>query len=150
MLTELCKEINNWFNYNQPKYFGTFVVADGEITHDLDLQEGQYFRIIGSVFNDGVHKYNDQLELQDETFEGAIWLMAIPPDVIALSKEIDDWKAKYQTIDSPSMSPYNSESFGGYSYSKGGGGSSSGSVDLSGTWQGVFADKLNHWRKIRP
>ena len=150
MLTELCKEINNWFNYNQPKYFGTFVIADGAITHDLDLQEGQYFRIIGSVFNDGVHKYNDQLELQDETFEGAIWLMAIPPDVIALSKEIDDWKTKYQTIDSPSMSPYNSESFGGYSYSKSGGSSSSGNVDLSGTWQGVFADKLNHWRKIRP
>lgn len=149
MLTELCKEINNWFNYNQPKFFGTFVIADGAITHDLDLQEGQYFRIIGSVFNDGVHKYNDQLELQDETFEGAIWLMAIPPDVIALSKEIDDWKTKYQTIDSPSMSPYNSESFGGYSYSKGGGGSSSGNVDLSGTWQGAFADRLNHWRKIR-
>jgi len=150
VLTELCKEINNWFNYNQPKYFGEFVIADGALTYDLELQYGQYFRIIGSVFNDGVHQYNDKLELQDETFEGAIWAMAVPPDVIALSQEIDAWKAKYQAVDSPSMSPFNSESFGGYSYSKGGGSSSSGSVDLSGTWQGAFADRLNHWRKIRP
>ena len=145
MLTELCKEINNWFTYNMPKYFGTFVIDNGKFEYDFGLQEGQPFRIVGSIFNDGVHLYNDGLKLHDETFEGAVW--AIPPEVIALSQEIDAWKAKYQSVDSPAMSPFNSESFGGYSYSKGGG-SSSGNIDLSGTWQGVFADRLNQWRKI--
>ena len=149
MLTELCKEINNWFNYNQPKYFGDFVISDGALTGDYRLQEGQYYRIVGSLFNDGVHKYGEDT-LNDEIFNGAIWAMAIPSEVIALAAEIDAWKAKYQSLDSPSMSPYNSESFGGYSYTKSSGASSSGNVDLSGTWQGAFADRLNHWRKIRP
>ena len=141
MLTVLCKEINNWFE--QKKYFGEFVVEDGQLTGDFSLQENQYFRIVGSVFNDGVHQY-PATDLTDETFDGAIWAMAIPSEVIALASEIEAWKNKYQSIDSPAMSPYNSESFGGYSYSKSGGGSS----DLSGTWQGAFADRLNHWRKI--
>ena len=142
MLTELCKEIKNWFE--QRKYFGEFVVEDGHLTGNFSLQENQYFRIVGSVFNDGVYKFDDDLELEDETFDGAIWAMAIPSEVIALASEIEAWKNKYQSIDSPAMSPYNSESFGGYSYSKSG----SGNDDLSGTWQGAFADRLNHWRKI--
>lgn len=146
MLTELCKEINNWFD--QRRYFGCFVFNNGEITGDYSLQDGQYFRIVGSVFNDGVYKYGEELELVDEEFNGAIWAMAVPKEVIALADEIKAWKDKYQSIDSPAMSPYNSESFGGYSYSKSGGASSSGNVDLSGTWQGAFADRLNHYRKI--
>lgn len=145
MLTELCKEINNWFE--QRKYFGEFVVNDGELAGDFSLQDGQYFRIVGSVFNDGVYQY-PATGLTDETFNGAIWAMAIPSEVIALASDIEAWKNKYQSIDSPAMSPYNSESFGGYSYSKSSGGSTSGSVDLSGTWQGAFADRLNHYRKI--
>ena len=149
MLSELCKELNNWFNYNQPKYFGDFVISDGALTKDYGLQEGQYYRIVGSLFNDGVHKHGEE-ELTDEMFNGALWAMAVPNDVIALAAEIDAWKEKYQSLDSPSMSPYNSESFGGYSYTKSSGASSSGNVDLSGTWQGTFADRLNHWRKIRP
>ena len=145
MLSELCKEINNWFE--QRKYFGEFVVEGGHLTGNFSLQENQYFRIVGSVFNDGVYQY-PATGLTDETFNGAIWAMAIPSEVIALASDIEAWKNKYQSIDSPAMSPYNSESFGGYSYSKSSGGSTSGSVDLSGTWQGAFADRLNHWRKI--
>lgn len=149
MLTELCKELNNWFDYNQPKYFGGIVIDGGALTNSHGLQDGQYYRIVGSLFNDGVHKYPED-ELKDEIFDGALWAMAIPEEVIALASEVDAWKTKYQSLDSPAMSPYNSESFGGYSYSKTGGASSSGNVDLSGTWQGAFADRLNHWRKIRP
>lgn len=146
MLSELCKELNNWFD--KERYFGTFTIANNEITGDFSLQENQYFRIVGSVFNDGVYRYDDNLELEDETFKGAIWAMALPKDVVALANEIQAWKTKYMDIDSPAMSPFNSESFGGYSYSKSSGGSASGNVDLSGTWQGAFADRLNHWRKI--
>lgn len=146
MLNELCKEVNNWFD--QFRCFGRYTIKDNVITGNYSLQDNQYFRIVGSVFNDGVYKYDENLELVDEIFDGSIWAMAVPPEVVALASDIEAWKDKYQSIDSPAMSPYNSESFGGYSYSKSGGASSSGNVDLSGTWQGAFADRLNHWRKI--
>ena len=146
MLSELCKELKNWFNYNQPKIFATFEITNGEITDSMFtslIQDNQYFRIVGSVFNDGVHQYTSELELTDETFTGAIWLMAIPKTIIDLAAEISDWKEKYtDTVNSP----FQSESFGGYSYSKASGGSSSGSSVP--TWQSVFATQLNEWRKI--
>lgn len=145
MLTELCKEINNWFEC--AKFFGRFTITDGVITGNFSLQENQYFRIVGSVFNDGVYQY-PATGLIDETFDGAIWAMAVPKEVIALAEDIKNWSDKYLGVDSAAMSPFNSESFGGYSYSKSSGSSSSGNVDLSGTWQGAFADRLNHWRKI--
>ena len=147
MLTDLCQEIKNWFVVD--KVYDTFAIVNGEFDETswewnpfyfpagdtseakVHLQNGQYFRVVGSVFNDGVYQY-PATGLVDESFDGAIWTMAVPPAVIALSEEIDAWRAKYEDIDSPNMSPYNSESFGGYSYSKSGGGSS---TDGSGTWQ---------------
>lgn len=148
MLSELCHELNNWFD--RSRYFGKFEISDGIISKSegrMKLQNGQYFRIIGSVFNDGVHKYPAD-DLIDENFEGAIWAMAIPQEFLLLAKDIDDWQKKYGGIDSEAMSPFASESFGGYSYSKSGGGASDGSSN-AGTWQGVFASRLNKWRKIR-
>lgn len=148
MLTELCHELKNWFE--RSKHIGSFVVENGEIKFEdgspLPLQNGQYFRIIGSIFNDGVylHPYSD---LKDEAFDGAIWALAIPKEIIDLSDDIDKWQAKYGDVNSEAMSPFTSESFGGYSYSKSGGGASTGSSN-SGTWQSTFASKLNKWRKI--
>lgn len=148
MLTELCQELRNWFD--KDRFFGTFTISGGSIDlSETGIQNDQYFRIVGSVFNDGVHQY-PAADLTDETFDGAVWLMAVPPAVITLAAEIEAWQEKYGGIDSPAMSPYASESFGGYSYSKASH-SGSGSVDSeSGTWQGVFASRLNRWRKILP
>lgn len=139
MLTELCQELRNWFD--RERHYGTFTITGGNITASF-LQNGQYFRIVGSVFNDGVHKYPDG-DLTDETFEGAVWSLAIPVAIIKLSAEIDAWRRKYESADSPAMSPYTSESFGGYSYSKSGGASNS-----SVGWRGAFRSELNRWRKI--
>ena len=147
MLTELCKELNNYFE--TAKYFGTFAIQEGVLPEVDFLQEGQYFRIVGSVFNDGVYEYPTE-GLKDEVFDGAIWAMAVPQEVIALANDIKDWCDKYQSVDSVAMSPFNSESFGGYSYAKSSGGSGDGSGDGSGTWQGAFANRLSNWRKIRP
>lgn len=143
MLSEICKELNNWFDRNQPKIYGKIEIASGKITNGdfLDaIKTNQYFRIVGSVFNDGVYKYTSSLELTDETFEGSIWLMAIPKEVIAISDEVDDWVTKYSDAVN---SPYVSESFGGYSYTK-----SSDSESGSTSWQKMFATKLNMWRKL--
>lgn len=143
MLTELCQELRNWFE--RKKFFGTFTIENGQIdVSDGSLQSGQYFRIVGSVFNDGVHEYGSETDrLTDEVFEGAIWSMAVPPAVIDLSERISEWVHKYG--DSVS-SPYSSESFGGYSYTKASSGQ--GNADSNPTWQGIFAKELNKWRKI--
>lgn len=148
MFTEVCQELRNWFDRGMKKYFGTFIIENGRIiSPDVSLKEGQYFRIVGSVFNDGVHVSPHDASLTDESFTGSIWAMAIPPAVIALVGEIEEWQKKYGGVDSAVMSPYNSESFGGYSYSKSGGGASDGASN-AGTWQGAFASRLNRWRKI--
>lgn len=156
MLTDLCQELKNWFDRNKPKFFGKFAIHDNQVFYinyaneeiplsELGLAENQYFRIIGSVFNDGVIKYDTAtLEtLTEETFNGAVWLMAIPPAVIVLDRRIEDWQTKYGDA---SLSPFTSESFGGYSYSKGS--SSSGNGGNANSWQAVFKDELNRWRKI--
>ena len=150
MLTELCQELKNWFE--REIHFGTFTIEGGQLTDSSFLQDGQYFRIVDSVFNDGVHKYeptNAQREqLHDEVFEGAIWAMAVPPTVIALSDKIQAWITKYGDVNSTAMSPFQSESFGGYSYSKGSGSASASGGSSVPTWQSTFANELNRWRKI--
>ena len=145
MLTDLCQELRNWFDIG--RYFGSFTIESGELALSF-LQQNQYYRIVGSVFNDGVHKYGDADDtLIDETFSGAVWALAIPKAVINLSTEIDEWQQKYGAADSAAMSPFMSESFGGYSYSKGGSANSN-SAATAPSWQTAFASRLNKWRKI--
>ena len=142
MLTELCQELRNWFD--RERHFGTFEIKGGNITAPF-LVDGQYFRIIGSLFNDGVHQY-PLGDLQDETFNGAVWSLAIPQPVIKLSQDIQTWRDKYEAADGVAMSPFTSESFGGYSYTKASGSSSNGSESV--TWQTTFRKRMNVWRKI--
>lgn len=136
MLTEVLRLLRNWFE--RDKVFGTFRIQGG-VLQDVNIQTNQYYRIIGSVFNDGAHKQGE--ELTDEEFTGAVWLLGIPKEVIDLADEIASWVAANQ---SALNSPYQSESFGGYSYSLKSGGGSGGTV----TWQSQFASRLNAWRKI--
>lgn len=142
-MTELCQELHNWFI--RERHSGRYAISGSTIDIPF-LQEGQYYRILGSVFNDGVHVYRSS-DLRDETFDGEIWGMAVPPAVINLCDDIIAWRNKYADVDSPAMSPFLSESFGGYSYTKGSG-SSSGSSSGNVGWKTAFKDELNKWRKI--
>lgn len=146
-LTELCQELRNWFE--RDKFFGEFTIENGAIiVPDGSLQDGQFFRVIGSVFNDGVHKYGVD-ELTDEVFTGAIWSMAVPPAVIELSERITAWSEQYgDTVSSPYSSM--SESFGDYSrsWAKAGSGSGNANSGSGPTWRSTFADELSRWRKI--
>ena len=147
MLTDLCQELHNWFvRSDADKHTGTFTIEDGNITADF-LRDGQYFRIIGSIFSDGVYQYPAS-DLRSETFEGAVWSMAVPAPVIKLSQEIQAWRARYEAADSAAMSPFNSESFGGYSYSKGNGGNATSTANSAIGWRGAFRSQLNRWRKM--
>lgn len=146
MLNELCQELKNYFDKAQPKFFGEIVIEDGNIKNAEFLEAvkpNQYFRIVGSIFNDGVYSFKEELSLVDETFDGAIWLMAVPKAVLQLEKEIEDWQTEYAKA---LQSPYQSESFGGYSYTKASGGKNGGGAV---TWQDAFATRLNLYRRIR-
>ena len=135
-LTNLCAELRNYFETK--KRFGTFTISGGSISPSDFLQDGQYFRIVGSVFNDGVYRYPAH-DLADETFKGAVWAMAVPPAVIELLQKIQEFEAA--TANTPTA--YTSESFGGYSYTK--------ATDENGLpvgWRSVFKSELNRWRKL--
>ena len=132
MIDAICASLRNYFVVEIVD--GEYTVTDREITLPF-LAAGQFFRVVGSVFCDGVYRYGDKLPA-DETFDGAVWAMAIPPALEAIAVEIEEWKAKNADV---LASPYQSESFGGYSYTKG---------SDSASWQGVFAKRLNRWRKL--
>lgn len=135
-LTNLCAELRNYFETK--KRFGTFTISGGSISPSDFLQDGQYFRIVGSVFNDGVHRHPAH-DLTDETFDGAVWAMAVPPAVVELLQKIQEFEAATANA----TTTYISESFGGYSYTK--------ATDENGLpvgWRTVFKNELNRWRKL--
>ena len=136
MITEICAEIRNY--YVKEIHTGQFKISGGSIAPLNFLKDGQYFRIVGSDLNDGVYQYPAS-NLTDEAFYGAVWSMSVPPSFIDLCTEI---KA-FAESDAGKVSPYTSESFGGYSYPK--------ATDASGrpaTWQSGFAKKLNKYRRV--
>ena len=139
MLEQVLMNIRNWFTVDGGIHSGTFTIEDGGITLPF-LANGQYFRIIGSVFNDGLHQY-PAADLVDEEFSGAIWALAIPRAVVDLADEISKWQTKNGEA---STSPYQSESFGGYSYSKATDAETGGAV----TGQSAFKKQVGAWRKI--
>ena len=106
MLEEVLRSLNNWFERDYAT--GVFEIAGGSIgLPEGWLLDGQYFRIEGSVFNDGLHQW-PAVDLQDETFTGEIAALAIPKAVTELAASIDEWQAKYGE---EAASPYSSESF---------------------------------------
>lgn len=139
MLEQVLRHLNNWFLVEIHE--GTFTVENGSIALPF-LQTNQYFRICGSVFNDGLHLY-PAVDLTDETFTGTVWVLAVPKAVVALAEDIAAWEEKNgESV----ASPYQSESFGGYSYTKRSAGSDSGTLN---GWQDAFKSRLNDWRKLK-
>lgn len=141
-LDNYCADLKNYFiaDFDKDIHLDKYTISDGTITLDF-LSENQYFRIVGSKFNDGVYKYDNKLALTDETFDGAVWAMSVPPAFLEAVTEAENYLKT-----SPSGIEYQSESFGGYSYTRAGGNNSS-----RGFWYlpSVTANKLNRYRRIR-
>lgn len=140
MLTEICAELRNYFEVPNGRHFGKFNISGGRITPLDFLKDGQYYRIVGSALNDGVYKNDGCGVLTDEEFDGSIWAMSVPPAVVALADRIKE----YMDSDAAKPTPFVSESFGGYSYSKG----QNAAGAANNSWQAVFADELRKWRRI--
>lgn len=155
MLQDVLNYLRNPFTINengQPFHMesGEFTITDDVLSLPF-LLEGQRFMIVGSQLNDGVYTYHAEGIMNDdddvraglraETFYGAIFAMAVPPAVVAICAEIREWADKFSTIVN---SPYQSESFGGYSYTKASGAGGNG---VAG-WQEVFGKRLKAWKKL--
>lgn len=138
MLENVLSHLKNWFLIPDGVHGGIYTIQNGTLNLPF-LLNGQYYRICGSILNDGLHKYGDA-DLQDETFTGTVWALAIPKAVVELASEIEAWQSKNGEA---SKSPFASESFGGYSYSKATDSETGGAV----TWQKAFRVELNQWRK---
>lgn len=151
MLQQICESIHNYF-VKEPNP-GTYTIRGGAISPLPSVLDGQRIWIVGSALNDGVYTYHaagitndDETEpagLRDETFTGSVCALAVPRDVIALAGEIADWMENNAEA---LNSPYTSESFGGYSYTK----ATASGEDAGGalTWQSQFRSRLNPYRKI--
>lgn len=154
MLETILSDIHNWFPVPHAQRAGSFEIVSGTLKADF-LLPGQYYRIIGSMFNDGLHRfgYDGRMRagdgaqdvhpkmraLVDETFNGSVIPLAIPYAVIELAHEISEWRASNPDTDKVS------ESFGGYSYSRGQ--STTNGTTTTGGWQAVFGNRLNKWRR---
>ena len=93
MVNVVLNHLNNYFVVKDGIHRDTFTIEDGSVSLDF-LQDGQYFKIVGSVFNDGIYKYPTS-DLTDEEFEGEIWAMAVPKELLDLIEEISEWLKKY-------------------------------------------------------
>lgn len=137
-LEEVLAHLRNWFVVDNGVHAGTFKVHDGDIEGAPFLEGARFYRVCGSLHHDGVYKGGGRFWAPDEEFKGAIWVLAIPERVIELAKEIHVWEARREM-----PSPYHSESFGGYTYTR--------ATNSSGqeiTWKDAFRSRLNRWRKI--
>ena len=75
----------------------------------------------------------------DEEFDGQVWALAVPKAVVDLSEDVAAWE---QANGDAARSPMQSESFGGYSYSKGG------SSSECPSWREAFRGELGRWRRL--
>lgn len=134
MLSEVCAYLKNWFSVGE--YECACTITDGSLDIPF-LLDGQYFRIQGSIFNDGVHQY-PATDLTDETFKGRITAMAVPKDLLLIVTEMTESVSK-----GGGNAMFDSESFGGYTYQR--------AKDANGkavSIFGAYASRLARWRKI--
>lgn len=129
MLEAVLEYLKNWFERDpvtrmRRVYSGRLTASGGALSGVPEgfAVPGQRVRVRGSRLNDGLHDW----------------------PCSDLADEVAAWCAEHGDAQN---SPYASESFGGYSYTKA---TASGSQAGSGgsTWQSVFAARLAPWRKL--
>lgn len=140
VLENVLRYINNRFERSFVS--GTFSIEDGALDV-VGALDGQYVWLEGSALNDGLHQYPLQ-GLSDEEFDGAVWLLAVPPAVVSVANEIEAWTTAHADAIG---SPLSSESFGGYSYTRASGGATGNEVPPE-AWQLQFGAKLRPWKKL--
>jgi hypothetical protein len=142
MLEEVLRYLNNRFDTDARglpygSVDGHIAIASGALGA-CGLLDGQWYWVEGSRLNDGLHRHPAD-DLEDEEFDGRIVFLAVPKAVSAIAEEAGAWCADNAAV---IKSPLQSESFGGYSYTKA---QASGS---QAAWQAQFGARLRPWRKL--
>ena len=141
-MNEVLRYLNNYFF--KFKETGSFAISENKLEGTRgNYITGQYILITGSTMNDRVVKVNnidlDGITLEkanNEEFEGVIYSLNIPADVIELVERIKEFKENNKPSDKAS------ENFEGYSYSKA---SRNGNTV---TWKDVFFEELKPYRQM--
>ena len=169
MLTEICQYLHNYFDYE--RFIGEITIVarqDGlypsdELTPgdeilpnadesakvfcngvEIEISDGQYFALFRQRIPLGVFQLSELTE--NKTFAGSVWLMDVPKAIKSADTWAETWKANNMAAGSEANSVYQSESFGGYSYSKGN--NSKGKVGASIFDNAQFAAMLAPYRKL--
>ena len=146
MLERVLTHIHNFFDHGS-FYLSDCTIEGGRLPRSVTLPEGVWYRIEGSLLNDGLHRHVAP-DLNDETFAGTVTVCAVPNALLDIVEEIQEWvDANAEARAKAASTPYQSESFDGYSYNLRGDLSGSTGHELTG-WQSAFATELNAWRKM--
>lgn len=148
---ELCVYTHNFFDrYDEPFYGGfiigvdyiwnTFNFEKDVIANPSNILDGlaphQYYKIEGSIFNDGVHMAGETLV--PEKFYGTVQPMRVPKVFEKLAQKITD----YDDV-APGGGRYVSQSFAGWS-----GTMATGSDGLPVDGVTRYRKEINQWRKL--
>ena len=150
LMTEICSNIKNYFAPASKKddlsyiHHGDYTIKDGTVSGTDFLLPKQFFRITGSLLNDGVYRNtpDDLKSLEDEIFRGAVWEMAVPKSFIELCGDIQKFNDKVNEL-CLNDKGFASESFGGYSYSL-----SSSAPAYMQSWEKRIISHLNSYRRL--
>ena len=140
MMEKVMRACNNAFEVGYWEGVVTVDATNKTISVDGSSVKGvnDYVFIADSLYNNGLFKPEDPASAYtDETFTGKVWLLAPPKDFIRLCDEISTWTEKNPA------GGYVSESFGGYSYSRG-----AKSNGAAVSWEDVFSDAITPYRRM--
>lgn len=118
MLTKICNYLKNFFETE--RIIGDVVISEGKVSvngNAVEIAKDAYFALFHQHFVTGVFKYGTD-ELADGSFRGAVWLMDIPKAIFDAAEWGEAWNAQHGNADSQANTPFDSESFGGYAYTK--------------------------------
>lgn len=165
VIEQMCAETHNYFETD--KVSGIYKIKDGNIELPF-LEKYQFFRIVGSKWNDGIYVYSsdfwilrastwEEVRAENESWKDLLsrrWSELVEHDLVDEEFGGEIWPmnipraflnlsqeiSAYIESGADKVSGYTSESFGGYSYSKASAGSNA--------WENAFASKLKRWRKL--
>lgn len=149
MLEAVLESLNNWFDRDGLGRFhhverGELSVEGGSLLGAGGwLKPGQWFRIEGSAFNDGLHRH-PATDLADEAFEGAAYALHVPPAVVELSERVAEWE---EANGEASRGVYVSQSVPTASVTMRDGMAAS---DGRSGWETVFSGEMRRFRKVCP
>lgn len=135
-VADVMRQCRNFFETGWAD--GTFDISGNALP---EFEDG-FIYISGSRYHDGVWYVSggyltgrDVGGIPDESFTGRVWVLSPPLDFLDTVKAIQEYDEKNP------VGAYQSESFGGYSYTRGGNGN-------GGGWRETFADALTPYRRM--